>query len=267
MILAGRTVLVPRGGERGAAWAHEIELRGGRAVIAPLVSIVPPSDPRPLHEAVEGLAAREYGWLALTSVNAVHALTALGAQLGGARVAVVGEVTAQAAREAGWTVDLVPQRRTAAGLLAAWREGDAALGERGTRVLLPLSALAADTLETGLAELGFRPDRVDAYDVAPLEPAAAVVADVAAGRVDAIILSSGSVARRVAEAFGPVPASVTIACIGEPSASAAREAGLTVHAVASRSTGPGTVEALERWFGEAMSNRSPTTSENRENNA
>lgn len=260
MSLAGRTVLVPRGGERGAAWAREIEARGGRALLAPLVEIVPPRDGRPLREAVERLARGEYAWLALTSVNAVHALTALRAELGGARVAAVGEVTADAAREAGWAVDLVPQRRTAAGLVAAWR--DLVVGRAddggGERVLLPLSVLAADTLETGLAALGLRPDRVDAYDLSPLAPTAAVVADVAAGRIDAMILTSGSVARRVAEEFAPVPAGVTIACIGEPSARAAREAGLTVHAVATTSTGPGTVEALERCL---------STTENRENDA
>lgn len=262
MSLAGRTVLVPRGGERGAAWAREIEARGGRALLAPLVEIVAPQDDRPLRDAVARLANGEYAWLALTSVNAVHALTALRAELGGARVAAVGEVTADAAREAGWTVDLVPQRRTAAGLVAAWN--DLIVGRadgEGERVLLPLSVLAADTLETGLAALGLRPDRVEAYDVVAVDPARAVVADVAAGRIDAMILTSGSVARRVAEEFAPVPAGVTIACIGEPSARAAREAGLTVHTVAATSTGPGTVEALERWLS------APRTTENRENDA
>ncbi len=262
MSLGGRTVLIPRGGSRGDAWAHEVELRGGRAVLAPLVEIVPPADDASLRAAVRRLARGEYAWLALTSVNAVQALLDHGAQLGGARVAVVGEVTADAAREAGWQVDLLPQRRTAAGLVEAWTTVTATRENPGTgsdeRVLLPLSALAADTLESGLARLGYAPDRVTAYDLAPHDPPAAVVEAVAAGTIDALILTSGSVARRVQEVFPDLPESVTIVCIGEPSAQVARAIGLTVHAVATTSTGAGTIEVLERWL---------NANENQENDA
>lgn len=253
MSLGGRTVLIPRGGSRGDAWAHEVELRGGRAVLAPLVEIVPPADDASLRAAVRRLARGEYAWLALTSVNAVQALLDHGAQLGGAQVAVVGEVTAEAAHKAGWPVDLLPELRTGAGLVEAfapWAEssGDnSGAGGRG-RVLLPLSALAAGTLEVGLRRLGYEPDRVTAYDLAPLDPSAELVAAVSAGSIDAVILTSGSVARRVQEVFPDLPSTVHIVCIGEPSAHVAREVGLTVHAVASTSTGAGTIEALEMWL-------------------
>lgn len=252
--LAGRTVLVPRGGSRGAAWAGEVEARGGRAVLAPLVEIVGPVDVAPLRSAVAELAEGAYAWLALTSVNAVHALTALGARLGGARVAVVGEETARAARAAGWEVDLVPEVRTAGGMVDAWRDGvgapdrPGAGADRAARVLLPLSLQAGDVLAVGLAALGWVPVRVDAYDVAPVPADRAVVHAVATGGVDAVIVTSGSVARRVAEVFGPLPDGVAIACIGEPSAAAAREAGLRVAVVATTSSGAGTVDALARYY-------------------
>ena len=265
--LAGRTVLVPRGGSRGAAWAREVEARGGRAVLAPLVEIVGPVDDGPLRSAVAELAGGRYAWLALTSVNAVHALTALGARPGGARVAVVGEETARAARAAGWEVDLVPEVRTAGGMVQAWRDGvgapsaSAALGTTGVRVLLPLSVLAGDVLASGLAAVGWEPVRVNAYDVAPVPPERAVVDAVAAGEVDAVIVTSGSVARRVAEVFGPLPDGVAIACIGEPSAEAAREAGLRVAVVATTSSGAGTVDALARYYASSTRTQNISTSQ------
>lgn len=261
--LAGRTVLVPRGGSRGAAWAHEVEARGGRAVLAPLVEIVGPADDGPLRSAVAELADGAYAWLALTSVNAVHALTALDARLGGARVAVVGEETARAARAAGWEVSLVPQVRTAAGMVQAWRDGVGAPaappGTTGARVLLPLSVQAGDVLASGLTALGWEPVRVDAYDVAPVSPERAVLDAVAAGEVDAVIVTSGSVARRAAEVFGPLLDGVAIACIGEPSAGAAREAGLRVAVVATTSSGAGTVDALARHFASTSRPRNNST--------
>lgn len=253
-MLAGRTVLVPRGGPRGSAWAREVEDRGGRAVVAPLVEIVGPSDDGALRTAVAELADGGFAWLALTSVNAVHALTALGARPGGARVAVVGEETARAARAAGWEVSLVPELRTATGMVQAWRDGvgaPAAPGSprsTGARVLLPLSVQAGDVLPDGLTALGWEPVRVDAYDVAPVPPERAVIDAVAAGRIDAVVVTSGSVARRVAEVFDPLPDGVAIACIGEPSAAAAREAGLRVAVVATTSSGTGTVDALARYY-------------------
>lgn len=271
MSLGGRSVLIPRGGSRGAAWAHEVDKRGGRAVLAPLVEIVPPADDAPLRAALARLAEGEYAWLALTSVNAVHALTAHGAHLGGARVSVVGEATAAAVREAGWQVDLLPELRTGAGLVEAWAamigQGGESSGS-GARVLLPLSALAADTLETGLIRLGYEADRVTAYDLAALDPPADLVAAVDAGAIDAIILTSGSVARRVREVFPELPESVIVVCIGEPSAQVARAVGLTVHAVATTSTGAGTIEALERWLSSNRpSNSRPSSSKNQENDA
>lgn len=261
MSLRGRTVLIPRGGDRGAAWAREVEGRGGSAVVAPLVEIVPPHDDAALRRALAELAGGSYAWVAFTSAHAVTALTSRGAQLGGARVAVVGDATAAAVREARWPVDLVPAEHSAAGMVDAWpahRGGD---GDR-ERVLLPLSALAGDTLERGLAARGFAPERVEAYDVAALEPDQAARDAVSSGAVDAVVVTSGSVARRVVQVFAPVPAALRIVCIGEPSARAASAAGLRVDAVATTSTGPGTIAALEDFFARSTTD---DTTEIREN--
>ncbi|WP_284250094.1 uroporphyrinogen-III synthase [Litorihabitans aurantiacus] len=196
-----------------------------------------------MREALSDLDGGRFGWLVLTSVNAVAALTDRGAEPGATRVAAVGEETARAARRAGWDVALVPDRHDATGLVAAFAAlptGAAA----GTPVLLPLSARAADTVADGLVNLGLAPVRVDAYDLADVDPDPVVVAALARGEVDAVLVTSGSIARRVAAVFAPLPAGLAVACIGEPSARAAREAGLAVAVVATRATGAGTVAAL-----------------------
>jgi uroporphyrinogen-III synthase len=60
-------------------------------------------------------------WILFVSANAVRGLAAAcsGRDLGRARVAAVGERTADAAREAGWEVHLVAQPESAEGLVAA----------------------------------------------------------------------------------------------------------------------------------------------------
>ncbi|MGA7988830.1 MAG: uroporphyrinogen-III synthase, partial [Candidatus Dormiibacterota bacterium] len=81
-----------------------------------------------------------------------------------------------------------------------------------------------------------------------------VMPDAAPGRlraalrdgVDAITLTSGSTARHLMRALAgdALPARVLIVCIGEQTASAARDAGLPVHAVAAEASAAGLAAAL-----------------------
>src|SRR5207247_2420762 len=107
-----------------------------------------------------------FTWLVFTSVNGVsmvdRRLSALGlpwSNLAGQRVAAIGPATADALREHGVGVDIVPAEYRAEGLVERLR---GLLGERD-RVLLPRAAQTRDVLVTSLRALGVDVVEVPAY--------------------------------------------------------------------------------------------------------
>jgi uroporphyrinogen-III synthase len=79
-----------------------------------------------------------------------------------------------------------------------------------------------------------------------------VVADVAAGRVHAILVTSGSVAEQVQKQLGPVPESTLIAAIGPRTAKDAAAVGLRVDVIADERSAESLIDAVVR---EARSRR------------
>jgi uroporphyrinogen-III synthase len=232
-------VLIPRAPGRGEALAALIEGDGGTAVVAPLISRADADGPDldALRDAVEALRAGAYGWVAITSVNAVTALRAATEDDGfGAwpvRWAAVGPATARALRRAGAEPELVAVENSAVGMLAEWP--DAHASSSTSRVLLPLGDLAEPTLERGLAERGYTPVRITAYRTVSHPAPPEVVADWAAGRIRLVVLTSGSVAREVARQLGP-RSDVLAVAIGQPTRRAAEGTGQRVAAVATDAT-------------------------------
>ena len=98
--------------------------------------------------------------------------------------------------------------------------------ETETAVLLPQSDLADGALASNLAARGLDVRPVVAYRTVP------VMVTQPTPIFDAILVTSGSVARQVAEQLAPLRPGVRIACIGERTAAEARACGLEVHVVA-----------------------------------
>lgn len=248
-------------------------------VIAPLISrqAIDGDERALLDDAVAQLAEGGFAWVAVTSVNAVDelaasaerirrdrpenqspAVSALGQLAGAARWAVVGPATARALAAHGITADLLAEQNSATGMLAVWpTAGDggdvpAAPAELSRsslvpsatpRVLLPLGDLARPTLEDGLTILGYLPVRVTAYRTVSHPAPAEVVARWRTGGFDAVVLTSGSVAREVASQLGTRPEVLAVA-IGEPTREAALAVGQPVAAVADAATDDALFAAL-----------------------
>lgn len=115
------------------------------------------------------------------------------------------------------------------------------------RVLVPHADLAAPTLTTGLRARGWEVDDVVAYrTVRGPDPDPAVQDDWTAGRVGAVLLTSGSTARNLLDLLGEPPAGTLVCCIGPSTAAEAARLGLRVDAVAEEQTPAGLVAALVR---------------------
>ena len=122
--LFGARVLVTRAAEQAPAMVEALREAGAEAVVIPMIRLAPPEDFAPIDAALARL--EDYDAILFTSANAVRFLVARAAELArpllerSPAVACVGSATADAAREAGFSVAVTPEsRHDAEGLLAA----------------------------------------------------------------------------------------------------------------------------------------------------
>ncbi|HMI46330.1 MAG TPA: uroporphyrinogen-III synthase, partial [Gemmatimonadaceae bacterium] len=206
----------------------------------------------PLRTSIDRIA--DYDWLIFTSQNAVaifwEQLLGRGKDsraLAGLKIAAVGPATAGALLEHGITVDVIPQRFVAEGLLEM-------LGERddvsGSKVLYITAEGARDVLPAGLREMGAELAIIEAYRTIPDgEGAATLARAIEAGKVDLATFTSASAVRGYIDAVGEdLALKVPAASIGPQTSDALREAGIEVEAEAEESTIDGLVSAVLRAF-------------------
>ncbi|WP_345800687.1 uroporphyrinogen-III synthase [Microbacterium sp. AZCO] len=243
--LAGWRVLVPRGGPWGDGVAASLRRQGATPVIAPLINFAPTNDQATLEQALADLAGGAFDWLTLTSATTVDVLYAYRAVIPAkTRVAAVGETTAAALTAVGYRVDLVPERDNSA---AGMAEQLIALEPEPRDVLTLRSEIAKPVLTRMLAEAGHRVRSVVAYRTVGVPVTEKIAEDVRSGRINAILVTSGSVADQVHEQFPDVPSSTLIAAIGPRTAKDARRAGLSVDVVADRQTVDALIDAVGRF--------------------
>ena len=242
--LAGRTILVTRPVDRSERLVNLLDQRGATVVAAPAIELRPVRS-ADLTRALRDLAGGGFAWIVLTSPATVRMLDE---RLDGpdhvrADVAAIGEGTAAAfARWANREPALLPRAFTVDGLARAFPRG-------AGRVLCARADIAPDGLEDALAAKGWGPTRVDAYrTVFPKHLPEHATAALAAGEVDAITFTSASTVRGFLQALGgtEIAGRPKVVCIGPVTAKRAREAGMTVRAVADPHTTEGLVDALER---------------------
>ena len=253
--LTGRTVVVTRAAAQAQRFTELLEASGARVIEAPAIVIGPPASWEPLDAALSALDT--FTWVVFTSTNGVlmvdRRLAALRLgwpALSSRRVAAIGPATADALREHGVRVDVVPAEYRAEGLVARLRPRLTA----GDRVLLPRAAQTRDVLVTALRELGVHVTEVAAYATRKAEGGAPRLAEaLAAGAIDAVTFTSSSTARNFAEAFSDDErrawrGRVAVASIGPITAATAAEYGLLTDVMPSEYTIPALTRALVDYF-------------------
>jgi len=241
--LSGWRVLVPRGGKWGDGVAATLRSFGAVPVIAPMINFASTEDQVGLTDALARLSGGQFDWLVITSATTVDVLVSQRTVIPeSTSIAAVGETTAAALTLAGYRVDFVPENdNSARGLVKEWPAGDSG------RVLIPHSDIAEPTLVAGLAERGLEVEYVAAYRTVGVTVADSVATDVASGRIGALLVTSGSVARQVAAQLAPLPEATVVACIGPRTAFDARDAGLAVHIIAEQRSAAALVDALVEY--------------------
>lgn len=243
--LKGWRVLVPRGGPWGDSVAATLRAQGAVPVIAPLINFAPSNDQDALESALRDLAEGHFDWVTLTSATTVDVLYAYRAVIpASTRVAAVGETTAAALNAVGYRVDLVPDEDNSA---AGMADQLIALEPEPRRILTLRSEIAKPVLTRRLSEIGHEVRSVVAYRTVGVPVTERIAADVRSGRINAILITSGSVAEQVHEQFPDIPAETLVAAIGPRTAKDARRAGLGVSVVAREQTVDGLIAAVSRF--------------------
>ena len=198
-------VLITRPEEQAEETAELVRAAGGTALVHPCLRLVPPADPRPLHEALADLG--RFTWIALASANAARLVApALLKSTTRPLIAAVGPRTAASLQEYGLPVALSASAATAEGLAAALlaalhdRTGD----RRAEHVLLPRAAEGREALAEALTAAGVQVTAVTAYQMLPPAPSelAELVALLHQGSVDLIPLGSPRTAEILLAALG-----------------------------------------------------------------
>ena len=249
--LFGKRIVVTRATQQAPILSEKLRELGADAIEMPATQIAR-LDLGPLRNSIDRIG--DYDWLIFTSQNAVaifwEQLLGRGKDsraLAGLKIAAVGPATAGALLEHGITVDVIPQRFVAEGLLEM-------LGDRddlsGNKVLYITAEGARDVLPAGLREMGAELAIIEAYRTIPDgEGAATLARAIEAGKVDLATFTSASAVRGYIDAVGEdLALKVPAASIGPQTSDALREAGIEVETEAEESTIDGLVSAVLRAF-------------------
>jgi uroporphyrinogen III methyltransferase/synthase len=253
--LFSKRILVSRPAAQAATVVSRLLELGAQPVLAPTIDIQSPETWTDVDRMLKRL--QHFDWIVFTSVNGVSSLLNrlwdTGGDLrrfGNAKVAAIGEGTADALSAFHLRADLVPDSFRAEALAEALRPHVA-----GKRVLWARASRGRDILPVELRAAGADLEEIIVYrnlDVAALDPG--VIREIESGEVDWICLSSPSIARALHRLLPPaarqqIGKAARIASISPVTSAAARELGLPVDAEAEMSTWDGILEAIVRRSG------------------
>ncbi len=252
--LFGKTVVVTRKGDQAEAMIDRLQELGAEPFFFPVIETIAPDDWSPLDNALNNLS--QYQGLIFTSVNGVRffveRLKAVDQdirELKGLRVFTIGPKTADAVRDLGIRVDVVPENFVAESLIESIGKENI----EGKRFLLPRATVARETLPEQLQKMGAIVDVAPAYKtILPDTPVETLAKRLEAGSIDVITFTSSSTVKNFLALTGekllPAIKKAKIACIGPVTAKTAQDAGLNVEIVPEQYTVPALLDAIEIYF-------------------
>jgi len=249
--LFGRRIVVTRAAQQSQSLVDKLEELGADVIEMPATRIAR-LDLAPLRHAIAELD--QYQWLIFTSQNAVSIFweQLLGGgrdarALAGLAVAAVGPATAGALLERGITVDVVPERFVAEGLLEKLSDRD---DVANSRVLYVTADGSREVLPEGLESLGASVELIHAYrSISDGTGAGRLKKALETGTVSAVTFTSASSVRNYVDVVGEeMSQKAPAVSIGPQTTEAITEAGIELLGEAEDSNIDGLVAAVERVF-------------------
>ena len=199
--LAGQNVLVTRAADQSADLVRRIEAVGGRAVVQPVIEILPAADLEGLDTSIGRL--EQFGLLVFTSRNGIRffkdRMDSIKSRLPeNLEIAAIGSSTAELAGEL-WQIEPAVPASSDSSSLAEFLVHK----YQDRKMLLIRGDRGSDVLDQRLAEQEIEFESVVAYrsvDLTEAQPA--VVELLAAGQIDWVTATSSAIGRSAMRLFG-----------------------------------------------------------------
>jgi uroporphyrinogen III methyltransferase / synthase len=193
--LFGQRIVVTRAREQAGQFSQRLREQGADVLEVPTIKLEPPTRRQDLVDAL--LALNSYDWLVFTSPNGVskffeyffrrfHDMR----DLGGARIAAVGPVTASKLKELHLQVDLMPDEALASEIAKAFAKFESI---ENLKICLLRAEVANRELPEALEALGAIVDDIPCYKtVSETDDATGAAASLLDGGADWVAFTSGS---------------------------------------------------------------------------
>ncbi len=200
--LFGKSVVVTRPKQQAYEFIVALENVGANVMQFPTIEIHPPRSYKAVDKAIKNIEI--YDWIIFTSVNGVKSfferLKALNKDLRllhKAKIAAIGEITAQEIESMGIIVDIVPDDFKAEGLIKIFKKENMA----DSKVLIARARVARDILPENLKKTGAQVDVVAVYETKkpPKTKTKLINKLLNEGKIDLITFTSSSTARNFFE--------------------------------------------------------------------
>ncbi len=252
MSLANKSVVVTRPREQSDVLVAEIEAHGGRAVVAPMITIADPVSWAECDSAIAALGT--FDELVFTSINGVDRFfgrcreRGVGQeQIGRLTTYAVGEKTRHAIESYGAHVAFTPEDFSSEVLGHHFASRSLA----GHNVLIVRGDRGKKEIEGILRDRGASVTAVIVYRTLPVAEADSLGRQLLAGSINALTFASPSAVRQFRELFPEFTKGeqhVVVAVIGPTTEHAAQEAGLAPDVIAPQATAESLVQALDDYF-------------------
>lgn len=227
----------------------------------PTIEIAPPESYKELDESIDKIET--YNWIIFTSANGfkyfmqrlMHKEMDI-RDLKGIKICAIGTKTAEAIRNYGIKVDLIPEEFTAEGLIKVFSQQSTANSLKGMKFLLPRAEVAREVFPQKVRELGGEINTPAAYRaIKPEKHGKRLKRFLKEGRITIATFTSAATFNNfmdiIDEDATEILKDVTIAVIGPVTAKAIEKAGLKVSIMPKEATIKAMVDEIIKWAAKA----------------
>ena len=243
--LFGQTILVTRPAHQTKEMVDELRRLGARVLSQPAIEIGPPDDWKDVDACLARLG--DFDWVVFSSGNGVEyflqRLEATGRDmraLGNVRLAAIGPATAAALQRYHLRADVQPAEYRAEALAA-----ELVRQPPGSRFLLVRASRGREVLAQQLTQQGHQVTSVVVYvSRDAMQPAKEIAAELKAGKIDWITVTSSAIARSLVRLCRDDLKQARLAAISPLTASTLADEGFPPQAIARQYTTAGIIDAI-----------------------